>query len=177
MTADGKPRSPAAQVETGRSFFAGLDLQVEHFAAMWHTFNVGRLLANDLNAISAQHGISIADFHLLGAMMIDGERPLRATDLAGTLDLSLAVISERVTRLAAMALLQRQPSQRDRRTTLLTITPAGAAKVQAVAAALEAQARFVRHYQALPAPDRIALDRIMGHLHAQMHRDHAPVSR
>lgn len=172
-----KARSPTAQLEIGRSFYAGLNLEVGHFAAMWHSFNVGQLLANDLNAITRRHGISIADFHLLGALMIDAGEAIRAADLAMTLNVSAAVLSGRIARLERKGLLRRRPVEADRRATVISATPAGIDKVQIVGEALQEQAIFVRHYKTLPLADRDMLDRVMAQLHALMIRDFLPVSR
>lgn len=170
-------RSPADQLALGRAFYAALDLDVGHFAAMWHSFNVGQMLANDLNMVSRRYGISIADFHLLGALMIEANAPMRATDLAAALNVSAVVLSGRIARLDRIGLLHRQPDPADRRAVFLALTPAGADKVHIVGAALQDEARFVRHYHALPAEDRLAIDRIMGDLHTAMNRDFLPVSR
>ena len=53
------------------SFYAALGLDVRYFAALWHTFNVGHILATDLDWICRRHGLSIADFNLLGAVRFD----------------------------------------------------------------------------------------------------------
>jgi len=178
MSADHrKPRRPVDQLEAGRSFFAGMDLDVGHFGAMWHSFKVGQLLATDMNRISGVHGLSIADFHLLGALMIDGPRPLRATDLAFTLQVSNAVLSGRIAKLAAKDLLARSTSGADRRAVLLSLTEQGADKVRAIGLALEREGHFVQHYRRLPEADKQALSRIMGELHTLMDRDFLPTPR
>ena len=178
MSSDhGKPRRPIDQLEAGRSFFAGLDLDVGHFGAMWHSFKVGQLLETDLNRISGAHGLSIADFHLLGALMIDGPEPLRATDLALTLQVSHAVLSGRIGRLARKGLLARSTSATDRRAVLLHLTEQGADKVRAIGLALQREGRFVRHYRRLPEADQLSLSRIMGELHTLMDRDFLPATR
>lgn len=171
------PRPPAEQVEAGESFFAELDLDVGHFAALWHSFKVGERLTADLNAVSARYGVSIADFHLLGALMMDRPTPLRATDLALALHVTNAAISTRATRLADQGLLNRTDSRTDHRAVLLHLTDAGAEKVRAVGAALERESRFVALFRRLPEADRAALGRIMGDLHTQMARDFIPVPR
>ena len=172
-----KPRRPADQLEAGRSFFSGMDLEVGHFAALWHSFKVGQLLAADMNRVARVHGLSIADFHLLGALMIDGAAPLRATDLAYTLQVSNAVLSGRIARLARLGLLARSSSETDRRANLLSLTVAGAEKVQAIGVALEQDGHFVQHYRRLPEADKQALSRIMGEMHTLMDRDFLPTSR
>ncbi len=170
-------RPPVDQVEAGRSFFSELDLNVSHFAAVWHSFKVGERLAADLNAVSARHDLSIADFHLLGALMMERPTPLRATDLALALHVTNAAISTRVARLAAQGLLERAHSATDHRAVLLHLTDTGAAKVRAIGAALEHKSRFIALFRRLPEVDRDALERIMGELHTQLARSFVPVSR
>jgi DNA-binding MarR family transcriptional regulator len=172
-----RPRRPIDQLEAGRAFFAGLDLDVGHFAAMWHSLKVGQLLESDLNRISATHGVSLADFHLLGALMIDAPAPLRATDLALALTVSNAVLTGRITSLERKGLVTRTPSATDRRAIMVHLTDAGADKVKAVGAALEQEGRFIRHYHRLPMEDQQALARIMGDLHTLLDRDFLPVAR
>lgn len=171
------PRRPLDQLEAGRAFFAGLDMDVGHFSAMWHSLKVGQLLETDLNRISGAHGLSIADFHLLGALMIDAPAPLRATDLALALTVSNAVLTGRIASLERKGLVTRAPSPTDRRAIMVHLTDAGADKVKAVGAALEQEARFIRHYHRLPEEDQRALARIMGELHTLLDRDFLPVTR
>ncbi len=171
------PRRPLEQLAAGSAFFAGLDFDVRHFGAMWHTLQVGQLLLAELNRIAATHGVNIADFFLLGALMIEGDAPLRASDLALALGVTNAALSGRVDRLAAADLLTREASASDRRAALLRITEAGADKVRAVGLALERDGTFAAQVRAMPEADRAALTRIMGDLHAQMERDFLPVKR
>ena len=58
-------------VNDAMAFYATLGLDVRYFAALWHTFNVGHILTTDLDRICRRHGLSIADFNLLGALRID----------------------------------------------------------------------------------------------------------
>jgi DNA-binding MarR family transcriptional regulator len=171
------PRHPVDQLEAGRSFFAGLDLDVSHFAALWHSFKVGEHLAKDMNAIGDRHGLSIADFHLLGALMIDWPKPMRAMDLALTLQLSNAVMSTRIGKLARKGYLSRVKSETDHRAIELHLTREGADTVRDLGLALEQESQFIRHYRRLPETDRLALGRIMGDLHTRMARDFLPVVR
>ena len=135
------------------------------------------MLEADLNRIGALHGLSIADFHLLGALMIDGPEPLRATDLALTLNVSNAALSSRIGKLARKGLLIRSASASDRRAALLQLTEQGAAKVQAIGLALEQGGSFVRHFRQLDEAKQAALGEIMGELHDAMDRDFLPVTR
>lgn len=168
---------PVDEVEYANAFYASLNLDVSHFAAMWHTFNVAHLLSTDVDRITRDHGISIADLHLLGALRIDRPRLLRATDLAITLQVSNAVLSARIARLADKGFLIRQPSVTDRRAFELRLTAEGKSKVQEVLSSIEHRSGFVRHFHSLAKEDRDAIARIMGNLHSKMDRDFMPVSR
>lgn len=134
-------------------------------------------MATDLNAIAGRYGLSIADFHFLGALMIAAPQPLRATDLTHALNVSNAVLSGRIRKLEREGLLRRTSCPADRRASILSVTDAGAEKVQAIGRALESEGRFVRCFRQLAPEDREALGRIMGELHMLMDRDFLPASR
>ena len=42
---------PTDDVSNAMTFYAALGLDVRYFAALWHTFNVGHILATDLDRI------------------------------------------------------------------------------------------------------------------------------
>lgn len=172
-----KPPRPEEQLETGASFFAGLGMDVSHFAPMWHIYKVGQLLDTDLNRISREFDLSIADFHLLGAMMIRAPEQVRATDLALQLNVSNAALSIRIRRLAGQGLLARHDGKKDRRVVMLELTDAGAAKVVAIGKALERDGRFVHYFHQLAAEEQSMLAQLMGRLHTMMDRDFLPVVR
>lgn len=176
-TRSARPPRPVDQLEAGKAFFAAMGLDVSHFGAVWHIFKVGQLMATDLNRVSSLHGLSIADFHLLGALMMRAPEPMRATDLANALNVSNAALSGRVKKLTQQQLVTSTATQADRRTRLLHLTDAGAQKVQNIGRSLEDIGRFVRHYRQLPEDDRVALDRIMGRLHTLLDRDFLPAQR
>lgn len=173
------PRSPVEELEAGQAFYAGLmpGSDVGHFAALWHIFTVGHLVATDLDRIARRHGLSIADLHLLGTLRIERPQPLRATDLALTLYVSNAVLSARVARLGALGLLRRVPSETDRRAFDLTLTADGAAKVETAIGDITRDAKFVRHFRRLAEADRHALARIMGLIHVGLDREFVAVAR
>jgi DNA-binding MarR family transcriptional regulator len=162
---------PTDAVTRAMSFYAALGLDVGYFAALWHTFNVGHMLATDLDRICARHGLSIADFNLLGALRIDRPQRLRPTDLAATLQVSQAALSGRISRLERDGLLVRGPAVRDRRASMLHLTAAGASLVEAIHSSVERDSQFVRQFNRLPENDRSALARIMGELHNQLDRE------
>lgn len=172
-----KPVRPVDQLAAGKAYFGRLGLDVSHFGAIWHLYKVGQLMGIDLNQISRGHGLSIADFHLLSALMMNDPVPMRATDLASALNVSNAALSGRVARLAKRGLLTCTESAADRRTKMLLHTNEGAEKVRSIGSDLERAGRFVHHYRQLPQADREALERIIAELHTMMDRDFLPVTR
>lgn len=168
---------PADQLAAGKAYFAELGLDVSHFGAIWHLFKVGQLMGIDLNQISRRHGLSIADFHLLSALMMNDPVPMRATDLARALNVSNAALSGRVGRLAERGLLTCTESATDRRTKMLHHTSEAAEKVRCIGSDLERGGRFVHHYRQLSVADREALERVISQLHTMMDRDFLPVTR
>lgn len=159
------------------SFFAALGLDVRHFGPMWHILKVAQLVETDLNRISSAEGLSIADFHLLSALMMEGDKPLTATDLALTLNVSNAALTKRVQKLTRQGLLLRQGAECDRRAVMLHLTLEGAAKVRSVASAIEREGLFVRYFRSLSEADRLSLGRVLGDLHTRVERHFDPASR
>jgi DNA-binding MarR family transcriptional regulator len=162
---------PIDDVSNAMTFYATLGLDVRYFSALWHTFNVGHMLETDLDRICRQHGLSIADFNLLGALRIDRPQLLRPTDLAVTLHVTQAALSARISRLERDGFLVRSPTTDDRRASMLHLTPEGARMVEAVFSSVERDSQFVRQFNRLSEEDRLALGRIMGELHTQLDRE------
>jgi DNA-binding MarR family transcriptional regulator len=168
---------PSDQLSAGKIFFAALGLDVRHFGAIWHVFKIGQLMTTDLNDLCGRHGISLADFHVLGALLMEAPKPLRATDLAEALNVSNAALSKRINRLSVTGLLRCAPSPSDKRTKLLTISDAGRKLAERVGKELEEQGSFAAHYRRLSPEDQGHLDRITSHLHEQLSRDFLPAPR
>lgn len=172
-----RPVGPADQLAAGKAFYSAMGLEVGHFGAIWHVFKIGQLMATDLNAVSGRHGLSIADFHLLGALMMSEPAPLRATDLAHALSVTLAALSGRIRRLVQQGLVESTAAPGDRRTRLLALTATGRAKVRAIGGDLERHGRFVQHFRQLSPEDQAALDRVVASLHTALARDFDPAPR
>jgi DNA-binding MarR family transcriptional regulator len=162
---------PIDDVSHAMTFYATLGLDVSYFAALWHTFNVGHILATDLDRICRQHGVSIADFNLLGALRIDRPQPLRPTDLAATLQVAQSALSARISRLERGGLLIRSLATDDRRASMLCLTPEGERMVKTIHLSVERNSLFVQQFNRLTPEDRAALARIMGELHTQFDRE------
>ena len=163
-------KRPVEEVATARTFYASLGQDVGYFSALWHTFNVGHMLATDLNRICRKHGLSVADFNLMGALRIDRPRQLRATDLAVTLQVSNGALTARIARLVAKGMIIKSPVTADRRAFTLRLTPEAANKVEAIHSALAQDSLFVQELRRLSAEDRAALERIMGTMHGHLDR-------
>ncbi|WP_239806853.1 hypothetical protein [Croceicoccus hydrothermalis] len=68
-------RGPRGQVDKGSAYFGALGMEVAHFAPLWHLLKISQLLETELNRICARYQLSMADFHLLCALMMEGSRP------------------------------------------------------------------------------------------------------
>jgi DNA-binding MarR family transcriptional regulator len=164
--------TPLSDVEAGMAFYGGLlpGLDIHKLAPMWHIFNVGHMVAVDLDRIASRFGLSIADVHLLGTVRIEREEPIRATDLASTLDVSQAALSIRIRRLERAGLLIKTMIAGDRRAFALALTAQGLQIADAAVAAFARDAKLVRALGRLADDDLGNLTRIMGTLHDAMDR-------
>ena len=172
-----KPVAPREQLSAGETFFAAHGLDVQHFAAIWHIFKIAQLMETDLNELSKRHGMSIADFHLLSALMMQSPEPMRATDLAYALNVTNAALSVRIHKLAKQGLLALSISMTDRRAKLLVLSSEGREKVISVGRDLEKNGRFARNFKNLSQHDRENLGRITADIHTRLARDFAPAPR
>lgn len=173
------PLSPTQELEFGRAFYADIlpELDTGYFAAMWHLFTVGHLIAADLDRIAHRHGFSIADLHLMGSLRIERPQALRATDLAMTLHVSNAVLSSRVERLAKTGFLTRTPNPNDRRAFDLSLTDKGRKAVENAIVDIGASAHIVHRFRTMDADDRASLSRLAGELHEKLDRDFVSAPR
>lgn len=169
--------TPIDQIEKGQTYFRALDLEVEHFGPLWHLIKIAQLLDTELSRIAASHGISIADFHLLSAVMMESDAAPCANDLAMKLNLSNAALSLRIRKLERLAAIERKENPADRRQALLTILPKGEDLVRQVGKSLEDRARFMPWFKELRENDRVQLAALLGDLHLRLHRDFEPARR
>ena len=170
-------KRPVEKQETISAFYAERAVDVSYYSAFWHTFNVGHLMATDLERICQKHGLSFADHHLLSAIRVDGLNKRRATDLAQLLSVSNAVLSTRVRKLEKKGFLSRLPVANDRRAVELKLTPTAEAICDAIGVDIAEQANFVRCFRRLPPEDQNALARIMGELHNELDREFISIKR
>ncbi len=170
-------KRPLAEVAAAQVFYAALGQETGYFPALWHTLNVGHMLAIDLDRICRKFGLSLAEFNLMGALRIERLQQLRATDLAKTLQVSNGALTDRIAKLAARGMLIKLPAPGDRRAFRLDLTPAGAAVVDGIHSVLPGESHFVQAVSRLPASDRAVLERIMGELQGQLDRHFIHVHR
>lgn len=163
-------KRPVDLQQQATAYYAEHDFDVSFFAAIWHTFKVGHLLETDLEHICRPHGISIADFHLMGAIMTEVPTRHRATDLAQWLNVSNAVLSTRIKKLQEKGLLLRSPCEEDRRAFYLELTTQGSGVLKAASDDIAQHCHFVHCINQLPEEDKASLVRIMGDLHNQLDR-------
>ena len=164
--------SPLEAVETGMTFYGQIlpQVDVRKLVPMWHVFTLGHIVSIDLDRISRRFGLSIADVHLLGTVRIERPRPIRAVDLAATLNVSQAALSTRIDRLAKAGLLHKQRQDGDRRAFVLVLTGEGRRIADASVEAFVKDAHMVRALDQLSEDDRAALTRIVGSLHRELDR-------
>ena len=161
---------PIAEVAAAQAFYASIGQEVGYFSALWHTFNVGHMLATDLDRICRKYDVSLADFNLMGALRIERLQQLRATDLALTLQVSSGALTGRIAKLVERGLLTRLPVPDDRRAFTMELTLTGAKIVEDIHTDIARESHFVREVNRLPDSDRAALERIMGELQGRLDR-------
>lgn len=112
-----------------------------------------------LPAMAAELELSPAQCHLLN--LIDPDRPLPMGEVAGAMSCDASNVTGLVDRLESRGLLQRVPSDEDRRVKVLSLTPLGK-KVRA--ALLEKMTATPPTLERLSAADQRALARILRQL-------------
>ena len=167
------PRKPVDQLNVGRRFYARQmpDLNVDYFGPLWHFFTVGHLVSLDLDTIARKLGYSFADLDFLGTLAIDERTALRATDLASSLYVSNAVISNRIARLEKDGLIERHRNPEDRRAFDLILTAQGRTLIEQAIMEIADQSKLVRFFRQLSQEDQEALARILGDLHQRFDRE------
>jgi MarR family transcriptional regulator, organic hydroperoxide resistance regulator len=112
-----------------------------------------------LPALAAELELSPAQCHLLN--LIDPDRPLPMGELAGAMSCDASNVTGLVDRLELRGLLQRRPSDEDRRVKVLSLTPLGK-KVRG--ALLERMTSSPPTLERLSEADQRALARILRRL-------------
>lgn len=146
---------------------------LEHLDAMATWGRMGRIAALATRAIEAtlgRHGLAIAEFDVLAALRRQGApHEMTPTALSRLLMLSPAGMTGRLDRLEAAGLVSRRPSPEDRRSSVIALTDAGLALVEA--AVVDHVAGEEALLAGLTAAERKAFDRalrsLLAHLEAE----------
>lgn len=108
---------------------------------LWRVERAGFLMKSSTAAIVAAYGLSFSEHTTLTALTNDaGDEALTQTQLVERTGSSPSAMTSRIDRLEARQLVQRTPDPRDRRATVVRLTPEGTELVwQALEAVEEAQ--------------------------------------
>lgn len=124
---------------------------------------LGRAHAHVSRAIEetfGSHGLNVGEFDVLAALRRSGPPfTMRPTDLARTLMLSPAGMTNRLDRLESAGWIQRRADEHDRRSSWVVLTPAGRKLVDRVVT--DHVANEARLLEPLTAAERSALDRAL----------------
>lgn len=111
------------------------DLRFEAMATIGRLGRLHALAGASIEAVFAEHGLTIGDFDVLAALRRAGPPfVLRPTDLSRQLMLSPAGITSRLDRLAESGLIERSPDPDDRRSWLVRLSRDGRRRVDAAVA-------------------------------------------
>lgn len=111
------------------------DLRFEAMATIGRLGRLHALASASIEAVFAEHDLTIGDFDVLAALRRAGSPfVLRPTDLSRQLMLSPAGITSRLDRLADAGLVERSPDPDDRRSWLVRLSAEGRRKVDVAVA-------------------------------------------
>ena len=105
----------------------------------------------------AEEGVTVAEWSFMRVLF--DEEPSPPSVLADRMGMTRGAISKLTDRLAAKGLIQRNESDTDRRGQLLSLTPAGRAKLPVLAGL--ADANDAEYFSVLTGEERKALNRIL----------------
>ncbi len=110
------------------------DLDPEALALQLTIARLTIMSRRTLARMAEAQGITATDFQIMGVIKRGGEAgaPTRPSDLWKLFSLTPGAITYRINRLFEMGLVKRKALSGDRRVILLSLTPAGSAKVDAV---------------------------------------------
>lgn len=133
------------------------DLELDAMATFGRLGRLHAVANSSIEAVFADHGLTIADFDVLAALRRSGDPfVLRPTDLSRQLMLSPAGMTSRLDRLAEAGLVDRSPDPEDRRSWLVRLSTEGRRKVDA--AVTDHVANEERLLASLTSRQRRALD-------------------
>jgi DNA-binding MarR family transcriptional regulator len=147
------------------------DLDTAPLATLGRLFRVAQLAEPLLSAPLRELGLQRGWFDLLAALRRAGEPyQLNPTELMRATMLTSGGMTKRLDRLAGAGLIERSPDPRDRRGTLVRLTPKGRAMIdRAVGLHIQTEARLLG---VLTSTERRALNRSLQTLLVALESDH-----
>ena len=117
-----------------------------------------------LEADLAEHGLTLGDYQVLVFLSEAEGRAMRMCDLAARLQLSPSGLTRRLDGLVRAGVVERRPSDTDRRVMLAVLTPHGAALL-AEAAPTHAGSVRARIFDQIQRRDIAAMERLFTSIH------------
>jgi DNA-binding MarR family transcriptional regulator len=121
-----------------------------------------------LEADLAVHGLTLGDYQVLVFLSEAEERAMRMCDLAVRLQLSPSGLTRRLDGLVRSGLVERRPSETDRRVMLAVLTPKGIAAMKA-AAPTHVESVRARIFDQIDRGDIAAIERVFTAIHDGLH--------
>ena len=136
------------------------DLDLAPMATIGRLGRLHALASARIEAVLREHGLGIGEFDVLAALRRAGEPfAMAPSALARLVMLTAAGMTNRVDRLVAAGLVEREPDPDDRRSVVVRLTPEGRALVDA--AVTDHVANEARLLEPLSERERETLDRLV----------------
>ena len=117
-----------------------------------------------LEADLTEHGLTLGDYQVLVFLSEAEGRAMRMCDLAGRLQLSPSGLTRRLDGLVRAGVVERRPSDTDRRVMLAVLTPHGAALLDEAAPTHAGSVR-ARIFDQIQRRDIAAMERLFSSIH------------
>jgi DNA-binding MarR family transcriptional regulator len=125
-----------------------------------------------LEADLAEHELTLGDYQVLVFLSEVEGRSMRMCDLAARLQLSPSGLTRRLDGLVRAHLVERRPSEADRRVMLAVLTPKGSAALEQ-AAPTHVESVRSRIFDQVDRRDVAAMERLFTAVHKGLHADEA----
>jgi DNA-binding MarR family transcriptional regulator len=125
-----------------------------------------------LEADLAEHGLTLGDYQVLVFLSEADGRAMRMCDLAARLQLSPSGLTRRLDGLVRAGVVERRPSETDRRVMLAVLTAHGAAVLDRAAPTHAGSVR-ARIFDRIPRRDIGAMERLFTAIHAGLRAEAA----